>query len=217
MSAGGAGGSMTPSTSSANSAGGGAATSTSSSSAGGGGAGGSGACTPGATQACYSGPPNTMNLGACKAGAQTCQDDGTFGPRVGEVLPVPESCTTTIDDNCNGKTNEGCICTPGTTQPCYGGPPGTEERRHLQGGHEDLRRRRPRLRPVSGELQPVQENCLSPTTRIATGPRRRHRQRPLAKRFGDAQAQVANAVADRVGGLVITGALRARPTSAGAC
>ena len=51
-------------------------------------------CTPGAQEACYSGPVGTEGVGPCKAGTHTCNSQGTgFGPCEGEVLPGVESCT----------------------------------------------------------------------------------------------------------------------------
>src|SRR3954469_13023021 len=41
------------------------------------GAGGAMVCTPGMKEPCYSGPANTPNIGACKAGTKTCLADGT--------------------------------------------------------------------------------------------------------------------------------------------
>jgi hypothetical protein len=60
-------------------------------------------CTPGATQACYQGAPGTLGIGPCKAGVQTCDPTGTkWGSCVGQVLPQPEVCGSTIDLNCDG-------------------------------------------------------------------------------------------------------------------
>ena len=62
-------------------------------SGGGGGSGGAAVCVPGATTACYSGPPGTEGVGTCKAGAETCVADGSgFGPCAGEVTPQPQDC-----------------------------------------------------------------------------------------------------------------------------
>jgi hypothetical protein len=63
------------------------------------------ACTPGAVQSCYSGPPGTQDTGICAAGTQTCKMDGSgFGPCTGEALPRPlENCATPEDDDCDGK------------------------------------------------------------------------------------------------------------------
>lgn len=70
---------------------GGTTFSSSSTSGAGGGCDGEGcACTTvGATQACWTGPPQDRNQGACKDGTQTCVQAGEFGkwgPCTGEVL-----------------------------------------------------------------------------------------------------------------------------------
>lgn len=72
----------------------------------------SGNCTPGETQKCtYQGAPETEDIGPCKAAVRTCKDDGTWGNCVGEVLPVNETgdelCADGIDNDCNGKTDDG--------------------------------------------------------------------------------------------------------------
>jgi len=62
-------------------------------------------CTIGTGIACYPGPAATRHVGACKDGTQTCQQDnefGSYGPCTGAVLPGPETCTSTVDANCNG-------------------------------------------------------------------------------------------------------------------
>ncbi|MCC6556610.1 MAG: hypothetical protein IT372_26925 [Polyangiaceae bacterium] len=95
--------------------------------AGEGGAGGGGECSPGATRSCYTGPEGTRDVGACAAGTQVCAPDGSgYGPCEGEVLPGAESCAAEADDDCDGEVNEGCVCAPFATAPCYSGPAGTE-------------------------------------------------------------------------------------------
>ncbi|HAA56830.1 MAG TPA: hypothetical protein DCE42_18835 [Myxococcales bacterium] len=89
-----------------------------------------GACKPGESQACYTGPNNTEGVGICKQGLQTCQPDRTWGNCEGETLPgAKEICGNKLDDNCDGKTDAedmgACTCNPGQTQPCYSGPQGT--------------------------------------------------------------------------------------------
>jgi hypothetical protein len=75
----------------------------------GGGSGGSGGagtlCAPGAVEACYTGPPGTLDKGICAAGTRTCNADGSaFGPCAGETLPRPlENCATPEDDDCSGQ------------------------------------------------------------------------------------------------------------------
>ena len=83
-------------------------------------------CVPGSNAPCYTGPAGTAGVGACAAGLMTCNADGTaYGQCVGEVLPAAESCATAADDDCDGQTNEGCVCTPGALDYCYTGPAGT--------------------------------------------------------------------------------------------
>ncbi len=68
-------------------------------------------CTNGQTKPCpYTGPPNTENVGICKAGIQTCVN-GQWGACVGEVLPQAEICGNDKDENCDGNIDEGCaVC-----------------------------------------------------------------------------------------------------------
>jgi hypothetical protein len=66
-------------------------------------------CTPGLVEPCYDGPDNTVNIGACRQGTQTCQADGTWGACVGQVLPAPETCNG-VDDDCNGKIDDTSGC-----------------------------------------------------------------------------------------------------------
>lgn len=64
-----------------------------------------GTCTPLSTQPCYTGPAETEDIGLCKAGTQTCDENGSaFGACEGEVLPAPEDCATPDDEDCDGST-----------------------------------------------------------------------------------------------------------------
>ena len=59
-------------------------------------------CVPDSTQACYTGPANTQNVGQCSDGVQTCNSLGTeWGPCVGDVLPGTEDCSLPGDENCH--------------------------------------------------------------------------------------------------------------------
>ncbi len=61
-----------------------------------------------ATQACYSGKEGTKDVGACKGGTQFCKDGTLNMTCVGEFTPnVTEKCDN-LDDDCNGKTDDGC-------------------------------------------------------------------------------------------------------------
>jgi hypothetical protein len=76
---------------------------------GGEGAGGESPCVPQSIMDCYDGPPGTDGRGACLAGTQTCNDQGTgFGACVGQVLPQPESCAEPGDEDCNGTPVDIC-------------------------------------------------------------------------------------------------------------
>ncbi len=77
-------------------------------------------CDPMQTYACYSGPPETRKHGICKAGTRVCQDDGNFGPCVGEVTPQAETCANMeSDDDCDG-TNDNNIARLGNPCPREG-------------------------------------------------------------------------------------------------
>ena len=84
-------------------------------------------CTPRTTRSCYTGPEGTDGVGVCRAGSQTCNlsTDGTsssWGTCAGVVLPGGELCNG-IDDDCDGVTDDGCACAPGTVRACYDGTP----------------------------------------------------------------------------------------------
>jgi hypothetical protein len=69
-------------------------------------------CLTGEKMPCYTGPPGTLGVGACRLGEQTCSG-GDWGPCVGQVLPTAEICGNGVDDNCDTLT-ESC---PGCTDP----------------------------------------------------------------------------------------------------
>lgn len=85
-------------------------------------------CTIGLTEACYSGRPDTLNVGLCMGGMRTCMataNGSAFGPCDGEVTPLPDACDG-VDRDCDNNPNTGCACVVGTSEPCYDGPSGTE-------------------------------------------------------------------------------------------
>lgn len=92
------------------------------------------ACYPSSVATCYTGPSGTANIGTCVSGIATCNAAGTaWGTCVGEVVPTPDHCTDSLDNNCNGVINDGfgsggqgCACVPGTQVDCYDGPAGTQ-------------------------------------------------------------------------------------------
>lgn len=56
--------------------------------------------------ACYSGPPETRGVGACKDGFPTCDGDGLVAECVGQIMPTMETCNG-LDDDCDGYADEG--------------------------------------------------------------------------------------------------------------
>lgn len=142
----------------------GAGTTTTTSTADVGGAGGAGACKPESTEKCsYSGPPGTEDVGACQVATRTCNDLGAaWGPCAGEVTPQPESCSTPIDDDCDGEANEadaGCSCVPGTELACYSGPPETQGQGICSGGIQACAPDGLSYGPCSGQVLPGVEDA----------------------------------------------------------
>lgn len=82
--------------------------------AGVGGAGGAGLlCEPWTKRPCYTGPPETEDIGACARGFSLCNAVGTdWSFCEGEITPSAEDCASAADDDCDGTANEGCARTP---------------------------------------------------------------------------------------------------------
>jgi hypothetical protein len=119
----------------------------------------------GATKACYTGAEGTQDVGACKAGTQTCLPDGSgFGECMGEVVPTSETCDTPEDDDCNGMANEGgvgCNCMPGETKVCYNGPAGTQANLPCKQGTQTCNPDGMGFGPCTGEVLPGTEDCAT--------------------------------------------------------
>jgi hypothetical protein len=123
------------------------------------------ACMPGEASPCYSGPAAAIDVGACKAGTQVCNPSGTgYGPCYGEVLPSPETCATTVDDDCDGELNEegaGCVCVPGAVESCYSGPAGTAGVGACTAGTRACDALGTSWGPCAGEVLPQPESCAT--------------------------------------------------------
>lgn len=66
-------------------------------------------CTTGDTRKCYTGPYGTADKGICKSGSERCIGGKWNGVCKNQVLPEPvQSCGLMVDDNCDGKIDEGC-------------------------------------------------------------------------------------------------------------
>ena len=80
-------------------------------------------CAPGSTAPCYDGPAGTVGVGTCTAGVATCSADGSgYGACIGAVTPATDVCGDGLDNDCDGVTDDGCLCSPGSMDGCYTGP-----------------------------------------------------------------------------------------------
>ena len=85
-------------------------------------------CVIGDERPCYTGPPETEGVGSCVPGVERCVETPTgseWSGCTGDTGPGDELCDGMGDEDCDGRIDEGCTCTLGSTQSCYGGPPGT--------------------------------------------------------------------------------------------
>jgi hypothetical protein len=130
-----------------------------------GGAGGGMACEPDSTADCYTGPPGTETMGACAPGKMTCNAEGTaYGPCTGDITPVAETCLTSVDDDCDGSTNEdgaGCVCSPNQATGCYSGPSGTMGVGVCKAGTKTCNAGGTAFGPCAGEVTPSTEICTT--------------------------------------------------------
>lgn len=133
-------------------------------SAGGSGEGGGGVapeCTPGQVVACYSGAAETEGVGVCKAGEKTCDAAGAFGPCEGETVPGAESCGNALDDDCDGKIDNGCACAAGDVVDCYSGTADTMGVGICHHGQQMCQIDGSGFGDCLGEQTPLAENCAT--------------------------------------------------------
>ena len=65
-------------------------------------------CTSGEVRPCYTGIAGTEGVGICHAGVQSCES-GFWGICIGDITPqANDACGDGVDNNCNGKIDEGC-------------------------------------------------------------------------------------------------------------
>jgi hypothetical protein len=65
----------------------------------------SGPCETGETRECYTGSKDSLDVGPCASGTQSCTASGQWGNCVGQIVPVQETCGDSIDNNCDGGTD----------------------------------------------------------------------------------------------------------------
>ena len=153
-------------------------------------------CEPGTTAKCaYSGPADTMDVGACREGIRQCLSDGSgYGECAGEVTPKAEDCTTPLDENCDGQANEaesGCICTPNAISACYTGPAETVGVGVCKMGMGTCNPEGTGIGSCTGEVKPGTETCADPGDEDCDA----YDCVKRATLYGDTDAQGATAVA----------------------
>ena len=117
-------------------------------------------CAPNASVSCYAGPAGTAGVGLCTAGSQVCNAQGTaLGACSGSVLPQAEICGDAVDNDCDGQVNEGCLCPPGSTAPCYTGPAGTMGIGACQAGAQTCSPTGDGYGACTGDVTPQAETC----------------------------------------------------------
>jgi hypothetical protein len=161
-----------------------------------------GECTAGMTRSCYTGPAGTSGVGICRAGTQTCSATRMWGACAGEVRPqAAEVCGNSMDDNCNGMSDEACgECTAGMTRSCYTGPAGTSGVGICRPGTQTCSAARTWPTTCTGETRPgatevcgntTDDNCNGMTNEgCTTAPTNDNRASARAITLGTAEASV---------------------------
>ncbi len=65
----------------------------------------SGSCKSGEMRECYTGTKDSLGVGPCASGVQSCTASGQWGNCIGEVKPAQEMCGDGVDNNCDGGTD----------------------------------------------------------------------------------------------------------------
>jgi hypothetical protein len=104
----------------------------------------------GLVQTCYDGNAADLDRGICHGGTSTCSL-GQWTSCQGQTLPTLEICNS-VDDNCNGDTDDGL-----SDQPCYTGPVGSNDVGICRGGIQTCVGGE--WGTCTGETRPITETC----------------------------------------------------------
>jgi hypothetical protein len=80
-----------------------------------------------------------------------------------DVCEAVERCDNGLDDNCDGRVDEGCACVPGEVRPCFAGPPG---RRNVGACRDGTQRC---LRAGTGGAWSACEGGITPRPEVCNG------------------------------------------------
>jgi hypothetical protein len=158
-------------------------------------------CEPGSARTCYSGPMGTDGVGACKAGTEVCNAEGTgYGECSGEVAPQTDDCATAEDEDCDGVT---VACSSHLWSVRFGDPD-TQFISSIAVDAQDNIILTGQLSGATdfggGPLQSAGSIDVFVTKLDAAG------KHVWSKRFGDAGSQTAVSVAtDKSGNVIVTG------------
>jgi hypothetical protein len=98
-------------------------------------------------------------LGECSGGTTSCTKGSVAC--VQNQQAVIEICIDGKDNDCDGQQDEGCVCVPNSTQPCYTGPGGTEGVGICKAGKQTCNNSGTAWSSCTGEVTPQTEVCYN--------------------------------------------------------
>lgn len=138
-----------------------------------------------------------------------CETTTIYIERPGGTTGSTSTTTTSSSSTSSGMGGMGGapLCIPGTMQPCYDGPPGTEGQGICQAGAQTCANDGMSWGPCAGAVLPQVENCATPEDEDCDGKAPPCKGNLLwAKRFGDSANQRANGIkADASGNVIVAG------------